>query len=1090
MNYKKAPSFALAPPSAWLSGIACILFLAFTPAQAQITLPASQLDSTRAISYERDANTGYVTAETVEPASAQHCKRTEYLYDTLGNKTKTTIKNCTAPAATGSALFTARASIEAYDANGDNPAGLYPNRLENAAGHIQYARHHNAFGQPVISRDSKYLATNTSYDSFGRKTQEIYPDNNKTLYAYQYCDTAGLATPSAGQTIRSGCPTGAVWMTVQTPQTAAGVQNAPQKLTFLDAQSRVIATQVQQFATLGAAPKWVTVYTDYDALGRVARSSEPHFSGDAIAWTTFTYDDLGRVTQQDKPSPFAAGGIARHKTDYNGREITATNPLGATQKRERDEYDRIIRITDTQGNQHSYQFDAWGNLHQTKDALGYTTTIWYDTSGHKASMADPDMGTWNYWHDSLGQLRSQTGPKALTTNLQYDTLGRMTSRSEPEMVSTWAFDKTAANAACGVVTSTNFNSSTGELCEAKTSTGYRRLNTFDNLGRISQSSTVLASSATTPAFVSKISYDSNSRISQQTWPTGLAASHTYDSLGFLTNMALTPGNQALWQRQENNARGQFVKVSYGNGIQTRNTYEPQTGLITASQAGPATNAQDASVANHSYNYNALGHLTLRTDTNHAISESFLYDSLNRLSNQILTNTASAAVVRQTRYRYNAIGNILANSEVGNYSYASGRPHALTSLYGSAGKLSQPQYSYDLHGNIQSVSGTSVTGPTSSSPVNRTHTWTSFDNPLSFKLSEGAVQTDFLYGPEHQRIRETFSKTVAGVTTAKTLHILHPDNAGALYFEREAKTVGSATSTINTLENRHYLAAETGSFLLITTNGAIQTNPTATSLTALSSPGGPGSSSETRYWHKDHLGSIVASTKQSSATSTTGAALVIERLAYDPFGKRRFTNGNFDPTGSIDAQSTNRGFTGHEHLDELDFIHMNARVYDPDIGRFLSPDPTVAHPNNPQSFNRYAYAYNNPLNATDPTGFTTEGVDQSNLSTDTPAKSDTPAEPSNKDAQGTSLSANDPKGGKSTTAQAGIAPAAAIPTGNVAAPAPTSPAKTGLWGAFLGMLSKIDGFKTSLGPSPYAGAKAAVFGIGMVTKSMTMTETAA
>ena len=402
--------------------------------------------------------------------------------------------------------------------------------------------------------------------------------------------------------------------------------------------------------------------------------------------------------------------------------------------------------------------------------------------------------------------------------------------------------------------------------------------------------------------------------------------------------------------------------------------------------------------------------------NHAISESFLYDSLNRLSNQILTNTASAAVVRQTRYRYNAIGNILANSEVGNYSYASSRPHAITSLYGSAGKLSEPQYSYDLHGNIQSVSGTSVTGPTSSSPVNRTHTWTSFDNPLSFKLSEGAVQTDFLYGPEHQRIRETFSKTVAGVTTAKTLHILHPDNAGALYFEREAKTVSSATSTINTLENRHYLAAEKGSFLLITTNGAIQTNPTATSLTALSSPA---SSSETRYWHKDHLGSIVASTKQSSATSTaaTGAALVIERLAYDPFGKRRFTNGNFDPTGSIDAQSTNRGFTGHEHLDELDFIHMNARVYDPDIGRFLSPDPTVAHPNNPQSFNRYAYAYNNPLNATDPTGFSVSpnaGATGKGATEGATVGNDKSTDTGNPLAGGTANGTNNPTPGQSTS----------------------------------------------------------------------------
>ncbi len=48
--------------------------------------------------------------------------------------------------------------------------------------------------------------------------------------------------------------------------------------------------------------------------------------------------------------------------------------------------------------------------------------------------------------------------------------------------------------------------------------------------------------------------------------------------------------------------------------------------------------------------------------------------------------------------------------------------------------------------------------------------------------------------------------------------------------------------------------------------------------------------------------------------------------------------------------------------------MNARVYDPDIGRFLSPDPTVPYVHNPQSFNRYSYTQNNPLNRVDPDGF--------------------------------------------------------------------------------------------------------------------------
>jgi RHS repeat-associated protein len=141
--------------------------------------------------------------------------------------------------------------------------------------------------------------------------------------------------------------------------------------------------------------------------------------------------------------------------------------------------------------------------------------------------------------------------------------------------------------------------------------------------------------------------------------------------------------------------------------------------------------------------------------------------------------------------------------------------------------------------------------------------------------------------------------------------------------------------------------------------------------------------------------------------------VIERMAYEPFGKRRFTNGQYDQAGTIDAQSTNRGFTGHEHLDSLDFIHMNARVYDPDIGRFLSPDPTIPYTNNPQSFNRYSYGMNNPLNTVDPTGFTNESTSPEE-SVGNPAPSTQTAEPADKSAQTNIQTAADPKAGKNNS----------------------------------------------------------------------------
>jgi RHS repeat-associated protein len=69
----------------------------------------------------------------------------------------------------------------------------------------------------------------------------------------------------------------------------------------------------------------------------------------------------------------------------------------------------------------------------------------------------------------------------------------------------------------------------------------------------------------------------------------------------------------------------------------------------------------------------------------------------------------------------------------------------------------------------------------------------------------------------------------------------------------------------------------------------------------------------------------------------------------------------------------RGYTGHEHLDDVGLIHMNGRVYDPLVGRMLSPDPLVPSPGDAQSWNAYSYARNDPLGRIDPSGFDDEVV---------------------------------------------------------------------------------------------------------------------
>ena len=120
-----------------------------------------------------------------------------------------------------------------------------------------------------------------------------------------------------------------------------------------------------------------------------------------------------------------------------------------------------------------------------------------------------------------------------------------------------------------------------------------------------------------------------------------------------------------------------------------------------------------------------------------------------------------------------------------------------------------------------------------------------------------------------------------------------------------------------------------------------------------------------YLHKDHLGSVEGATDEAGARTRT--------LAHDPFGERRKADWTAALTdaeraalaGSSDPRT--RGHTGHEHLDRTGFIHRGGRVYDPALGRFLSPDPLVGNRGSAQSWNGYSYVSNSPMSFVDPSG---------------------------------------------------------------------------------------------------------------------------
>ena len=123
-----------------------------------------------------------------------------------------------------------------------------------------------------------------------------------------------------------------------------------------------------------------------------------------------------------------------------------------------------------------------------------------------------------------------------------------------------------------------------------------------------------------------------------------------------------------------------------------------------------------------------------------------------------------------------------------------------------------------------------------------------------------------------------------------------------------------------------------------------------------------------YRHLDHLGS-------ASAVSDASGAL-LDVLGHDPFGGRRAADWTRALDGgesaALSGRRTARGFTGHEQLDRTGLVHMGGRLYDPQLGRFLSPDPYVADPTMGQDWNAYSYVANSPMSYLDPTGHVRTG----------------------------------------------------------------------------------------------------------------------
>ncbi|WNO10289.1 RHS repeat-associated core domain-containing protein [Teredinibacter sp. KSP-S5-2] len=311
---------------------------------------------------------------------------------------------------------------------------------------------------------------------------------------------------------------------------------------------------------------------------------------------------------------------------------------------------------------------------------------------------------------------------------------------------------------------------------------------------------------------------------------------------------------------------------------------------------------------------------------HNYSEYFVYDDLHRLTHSSFNSFNGTGL----DYTYDSGGNLLSKSDYArNYDYTtgtSGGPNAVKRVekilkqQDGTTQYQWANFSYDARGNMTSGDGLSQA------------IYNAMDKPTY--IEKGGATLSFAYGPSHMRYRQI--KVKENITT--TTHYV-----GKL-FEKEYREENGVT--------RESWRAYIGSTAVVSQDDS--------------------DGFAIRYQHRDRLG--------SARTFTDEAGSVVARRDYDPFGKPRMPDGTLkedhwmagvpmEPIlDDLDSAKTPRGFTDHEHLDSVQYIHMNGRVYDYNLGRFLSVDPYIQSPGNSQSINPYSYIMNNPLAGTDPTGY--------------------------------------------------------------------------------------------------------------------------
>ncbi|MDP3912944.1 MAG: FG-GAP-like repeat-containing protein [Bacteroidota bacterium] len=789
-----------------------------------------QNDIVRKSTFEYNPTSGLLVKETVEPDNALLGFYKTYEHDDFGNILKsTTFANGKSRSQRSVYDDKGRFEVENYDAMG--------NKVTKVIDPI--------YCTVTSATDPNLLTATTVYDLFGREKSSKGPDGSMSVVAYRWSNGDENTPPNA------------VWFKY------AEVSGKPGATAYYDKFGRVIRK-----AVVGFDGQMIFVDTEYNALGQVARESDPYFKGESSQWTGFAYDLLGRLKQKTLPD------LSTIKITYNGLTTITENPLSQTDTKQINQQGHLVASTNYDGKSITYVYNSAGNMTEMHDSKNNALKMEYDILGNRTKLDDPELGIITSGYNAFGELTSETDAKNNLFTMEYDDLGRMKKRVEAEGSNDWIYD----TGTCGI----------GRLASVTGPGGYAQATEYDKFGRVVKVIETIAGTT----YTTSTDYDSYSRVIRTYYPTvnddGPVVRNEYNTNGYLSKVLENQTGKVYWTAGAINARGQMTQSLYGNGMQTTNTYD----LISGSLKHIKTEKGTTKVQDWEYGFDALGNLTTRTDVKRSMSETFEYDNLNRLKFVRKDNVQTLAMT------YDELGNILTKTDVGQYGYDKpGCPHSVTGINPYAGSI--------LKTITQNIS------------------YTSFDKVRT--ISQGTDSLTLSYGSSYQRIYGDSYQNKA--LKKRRVYV------NSLYEQEKDFTTGNIRETF-------YIFGGDG-------------------LVAIRVKDNLGD--KVSYVHKDHLGSIQCLTDDAGALA--------QEMSYDAWGNRRNADTWQVYTTPQSGLITDRGFTGHEHMDLFDLVNMNGRVFDPVIGRFLSADPLIQNPENLQSLNRYSYCLNNPLSMTDPSGYT-------------------------------------------------------------------------------------------------------------------------